>query len=68
MDFFDKLFVGEKSHYDYPVSVQKNFLEKLGEATDDFDCSFRQYKGQMFFMSKSKKSLLSILSLNSAAL
>lgn len=62
MTIFDKLFAGEKSYYDYPVSVQKNYLEALGEATDDFDRSYKQYKGQMFFMSKSKKCLLSILS------
>lgn len=63
MNIFDKLFVGDKSYFDIPVSEQTKYLESLGTAKDDFERSFKQYKGQVFFMSKTKFCLLSVLSL-----
>ena len=63
MNLFDRLFDGDKSYFDIPVSSQKAYLEKLGPAVDDFDRSFKQYKGQLFFMSKAKLWLLSAISI-----
>ena len=63
MNIFDKLFVGDKSYFDIPVSDQTKYLETLGTAKDDLERSFKQYKGQVFFMSKKKFCLLSVLSL-----
>lgn len=66
MTIFDRLFVGDKSLFDIPVIEQKNYLKKLGDAKSDFDRSYKQYKGQLFFMSTKKKIFLSLLSAVSA--
>ena len=62
MTIFDKLFVGNKSLFETPVNEQKDYLKELGDAKNDFDRSYKQYKGQLFFMSTRKKLLLSVLS------
>ena len=62
MSFTDKLFVGEKLCYDIPVEEQKAYLTKLGLAKNDFERSFKQYKGQMFYMSVKKQLVLNFLS------
>lgn len=63
MDFFDRLFAGDKSFFDIPITEQKKYLEKLGEANNDYERSYKQYRGQMFYMSWHKHIMLSILSL-----
>ncbi len=62
MTFFDRLFAGDKSLFDVPVLEQKDYLKKLGKATSDFDRSYKQYKGQLFFMSWQKKCFLALAS------
>lgn len=66
MTIFDKLLVGDKSLFDTPVNEQKDYMKKLGEAKNDFDRSYKQYKGQLFLMSTKKKLFLSFLSAVSA--
>lgn len=61
MRFTDKLFEGEKMCFDIPISKQKDYLCKLGIANNDFERSFKQYKGQMLYMSKKKQVFLGIL-------
>lgn len=62
MDFFDRLFAGDKSFFDIPITEQKKYLEKLGEATNDYDRSYKQYRGQAFYMSREKRILLAVMS------
>ena len=62
MTFFDKLFVGDKSLFDTPVDEQKAYLQRLGNAKNDFARSYKQYKGQMYFMSARKKAFLTLAS------
>lgn len=62
MTFFDNLLNGDKSYYDYPISVQRQFLCNMGIATNDFDRSFKQFKGQLFFMTMRKYLALSLMS------
>lgn len=63
MTFFDRLFTGNKSFFEIPVAEQKSYLEKQGIATNDYERSYKQYRCQAFYMSKSKRLLLSSLSL-----
>lgn len=62
MTFFDKLFAGDKSLFDKPVVEQKVYLKKMGQANSDYERSYKQYKGQMFFMSWEKKCFLTLTS------
>lgn len=62
MTIFDKLFVGDKSLFEITVEEQKAYLEKLGDEKNDYARSYKQYKGQMYFMSTKKKLFLTIVS------
>ena len=62
MNLFDKLFVGDKSFFDIPLAEQKRYLDKLGDAKNDYERSYKQYKGQSFYMTLKKRIALSVLS------
>lgn len=67
MTLFDRLFAGDKSYFDIPISEQKGYLHQLGDAKDDYERSFNQYQGQMFYMTWKKRLFLSILSVLSVS-
>lgn len=62
MTLFDRLFAGNKSYFEIPISEQKGYLNQLGNAKDDYERSFKQYQGQMFYMTWKKRLLLSAFS------
>ena len=61
--FLDILTSGDKNYFDVSAKEQKSFLDGLGPAKDDFDRSFKQYKSQIFFQSKTKSFLINIASI-----
>jgi hypothetical protein len=52
---------GDKGSFDIPVEKQRLFLESLGEAKDDIDRGYKQYRCQNFFVPTIKVSLFNIV-------
>lgn len=56
------LSLGDKSVFDIPADKQKAFLDKLGDANDDIERSYKQYKCQCFFMPFWKRWIFNVIS------
>lgn len=62
MNVFDRLFFGDKSYFEIPIHEQESYLRELGEATDDYSRSFKQFRGQAYYMTWQKKIFLNLSS------
>lgn len=61
--FIYKIFFwGDKSVFDIPANKQRDFLNKLGEARDNFERSYKQYLCQNYFKNKTKIVGLNVIS------
>ena len=56
------LSLGDKSVFDIPADKQKAFLDKLGDANNDIERSYKQYKCQCFFMPFWKRWIFNAIS------
>lgn len=63
MNIFDRLFVGDKQIFDIPVNELQRHLDLLGWADNDIERSYKQYLGQLIYMSRPKSYLLNVLSI-----
>ena len=63
MDLVDKILAGDILCYDLSRCEQELYLSKLGKASDDYERSFKQYKGQVLYMSLKKRAILNSFSL-----
>ncbi len=53
---------GDKGLFDVPFLEQKNFLDGLGDARNDFERSFKQYLCQQLFTPAWKRLLMNLIS------
>lgn len=53
---------GDKTLFDIPVDIQKEYLDGLGEAADDIDRGYKQYHCQQLFVPRWKKVTFNLLS------
>ena len=58
VNFLRSLQSGDLSEFETDVEDQKKFINSLGDATDDFDRSIKQYYCQNFFIKNKNKILL----------
>lgn len=59
----DRLAEGDKSYFDVSPVEQKAYLKKLGNAKNDLDRSYKQYKSQFYYKSTIKAILLHLTSI-----
>ena len=67
MNIFDRLFAGDKQIFDIPVNELNQYLESLGCANNDIERSYKQYLGQLLYMSKKKSYFLNFVSIIAGA-